>query len=83
MPPTLFKWRRDAESITVVVHSELATVIDFDIAGIVFCFYEKQMTSSIDKQVVDLCHLIVHHDSQVMQQGMVFTILESLIQVMR
>ena len=79
----LLDGRRDAEPVIVVDGRELAMRIDRQAARVVLGFEQEDVPESIEDQVVDLRHVAIHYEPQVVQDEVVLAVLEIAVDVVR
>lgn len=79
VPLTLLNGRRNAEVHVIVLRGELAVVVDNEVARVVLGFEQVDAESAVDHQVIDLRHVTIDHESQIVQHHVVYTVLEVLV----
>lgn len=79
----LLDGRRNAEMHVVVLSREFAVLVDGQVARVVLSFKQVDAEPAIDHQMIDLRHVAIDDEAQVMQNHVVGSVLEILVQVVR
>ena len=83
MAQALLNRRRDAKAGISILGGEFPPLVDHQVAGIVFGLQQEHAAHPIQDQMAALRDLALNHKAQIMQQHIVFSILEVAIQVVR